>query len=320
LAQQQRHAPPPREISDEALRWIVRLNSGSAGPQARADYAAWRALSPAHAQAAREAEAIWGDAGNLHLDADSGAVRPGRSKRGPSRRAVIACGVALAALGGAGLATAHLLQRPDADYLTATAETLAVTLPDGSRVHLGARSALDLDFSAARRDVALIEGRAYFEVATDAARPFSVAVAGTRVTALGTAFDIDATLPAGAVEIAVTEHAVRLSTGLDLQEGQGLRIDGAGRRGPVTAIDPAVVEAWRDGLYIAENRTLEDVIAALGAWRQGWIVIQSPRLAALRVNAVLDLRRPDAALDVLAAALPITVRGFSPFLTVISEI
>jgi transmembrane sensor len=39
----------------------------------------------------------------------------------------------------------------------------------------------------------------------------------------------------------------------------------------------------------------------------------------LRVDAVLDLTTPAASLDALAAGLPVTIRHFSPYLTVISE-
>lgn len=313
----------PEAVSEEALRWIVRLNSGTATAEDFAAYAAWRDAHPNHKAAAAEAEKIWNDAADIHLDARTGTIRPGRPQPKVSRRSVVAGGLALVTVGGGTIWSERMLRRPSADYVTQTAETRIIDLPDGSRMHLGARSAANLAFSTAQRSIEVVEGRAFFDVAADG-RPFDVRIGDVTVTALGTKFDINAALPAGAIEIAVTEHAVRVTqarmSSTEVAEGHALRFDGAGAAAGVHKVDSASIAAWRDGLYIAEERPLEEVVAALAAYQSGWIVVQSPRLAQMRVNAVLDLGQPSAALASLGTALSVHVRQFSPFLTVISEI
>lgn len=320
-------------LSDEALHWIVRLNSGTSTVEDSRSFASWRARSHAHEQAAREAELLWAEMSELHFDRSTGIVRPGRMprQRHIPRRAVLR-GVALlggAAAVGSGLWMSGTLRDLTADYASGTASPRTVDLPDGSRIFLNAHSAIDVNFNSGLRQIALLEGQAYFEVAPDSTRPFEVVVDGVSVTALGTAFDVSRNLSQTLAEVAVTEHAVRVASALpgsavtqnpvNLSEGESLTVDRSGRIGNVTRQSTSVTAAWRSGLYIAEGRSLSDVIAALSAWHGGLIFIRDNALKPLKVNAVLDLKDPDGSLDALQEGLPIEVRRITPYLTVISR-
>jgi transmembrane sensor len=319
--------PPSTEVSDEALRWVMRLHSGSATAADHRCFESWRTLSGEHEAAAREAEALWADAGNLHLDPVTGIVKPGRRRDGPTRRKVLTGAVAVVALGGGVWASGVFRNHRSADYATGLGETRTAALPDGSRATLNARSGIALAFSPSERCVHLLEGQAFFEVAPDRARPFRVEVNGILATALGTSFDVDSHLADGAVSISVTEHAVdvasfsdpRFSEPVRVLESQAVVIDAEGRIGAIAAQSSSVTAAWRSGMYIAENRTLGDVVAALRSYHPGWLVIRGEGTAKLPVNAVLNLRTPDDSLDALANGLPITVRRLSPYLVVISS-
>jgi len=316
---------PPTEISDEALRWIVTLNSGTATAADHRRFQAWRALSVEHDDAAREAEALWADAGNLHLDPATGIVKPGRPRGGRTRRNILTGAIAFAALGSGVWATGTFRNRR-ADYATGLGETRTVTLPDGSEATLNARSGIALEFSRSERRVALIGGQVFFDVASDSARPFRVAINDILVTAVGTAFDVDSNLADGAVSISVTQHAVDVASSsgrrflgqVRVLESQAIVIDSNGHIGPITTRPSSAAIAWRDGMYIAENRPLGDVVAALRVYHRGWLIIRGEGTAKLLVNAVLNLRTPDESLDALASGLPITVRRLSPYVVVIS--
>lgn len=316
---------PPRALSDEALAWIVRLHSGEASNADWAGFGAWRARSAAHEAAAAEAEALWSDASELHRDAASGLIRPGRRRPVVSRRAVIT-GMAGIGVGAAGLWATGAFRPLSADYVTGIAETRLVDLPDGSTVTLNAMTAIDIDYSPVTRQIALVEGQAFFEIAPDTSRPFEVKVRGNAVRALGTAFDVNSNLPGGRVAVAVTEHSVRVRSaklppthgGTVVSRGEGVVVAGNGAIGPVTVQDTAATAAWRTGMYVAEDRSFGDVIAALRVYRRGWIVIRDEDLKSLSVNAVLDLRAHDA-LETLARGLPVRIFQMSPLLTVIAQ-
>lgn len=313
---------PPKAVSDEALAWIMRLHSGHATKADRSAFAAWRAQGPVQEAAAREAELLWGEASHLHQDSGSGLVRPGRRQSGPSRRAFLGGAAGLGLVGAAGLPLGReIFRRLEADHVTGTAEIREIVLPDLSRMRMNARSAVAVDFSPQLRRVHLLEGQVFFDVAPDAARPFQVQARGTRVTALGTAFDVDANLSDEQVGVSVTRHAVRLesfASNLVLQEEERVVVAQNGRAGAVERQPRDTILAWLDGMYIAEERPLAEVVAALRPYYPGWIVVSDRDIGILPVSAVLSLRSPAQSLDALATGLPVRVRRVSNYLTVIS--
>lgn len=67
-------------------------------------------------------------------------------------------------------------------------QTLQLT--DGSTVRMGPRTQLSFSFGDDHRSVSLTQGEAYFEVAKDPARPFTVKSDSVDVRAVGTAFSV----------------------------------------------------------------------------------------------------------------------------------
>lgn len=329
-SQSKRPTYPPKELSDEALGWIVRLHSGEADRSDWSAFDVWRGQSGEHEAAAREAAMLWGDVSEVHRDPATGLIQPGRRKRGLSRRGLLGGIAGVATIGAAGMWAGGASRSWESDHATGIAETRVVTLADGSRVILNAMTAIDVDYRQNLRRLVLQEGQAFFEVLSNHSRPFVVETGGGRVLALGTAFDIDANFPDGSVAVAVTQHSVQVERrsgapdaapaldGLVVAEGERVVISPDGRPGAVVRQDAAVATAWQTGMYVAEGRRLDEVIAAFRAYHQGWIVVQGDAIRALRVNAVLDLRTPDASLSALADGLPITVRQVSRYLTVIT--
>lgn len=311
---------PPRDLSDEALTYVVRLHSGSAEKKDWDDFRRWRQTSPDHEAAATEAETLWNAASDLSRDPKTGRIRPKRQKA-PSRRKILGLAGAGIAVAG-GLWSLNVFRPLTGDHVTGIAETRLITLPDGSRAFLNALSAINVDFTSERRLLELVEGQAYFEVAGGRAQPFEVRVGAVTATALGTAFDVNRNLPDGEVAIAVTEHSVRVASVADqsivVKEGERVIIADDGRLGSVSAEDRAVAIAWQSGQYIAEDRPLGEVVAALSAYYRGWIIIDDARLRELRVNAVLDLKNPDASIAALTAGLAIRMRRISPLIIMIS--
>lgn len=312
----------PKMLSDQALAWIVRLNSGEAGDREQAAFRQWRGRSADHEAAAREAESLWEDLAQLEGDPGSGRVRPGRSKPRLSRRAVLA-GIAVTGIAGAGTWAVGERFLAAADHSTGIGEVRRVELPDGSRVTLNAMTEIDVDFGPDRRRVVLLRGQCFFEIGSDMQRPFTVAAGAVLLQALGTAFDVDASLPGGAVAVAVTEHAVRIASAegheaLVVAEGERAVVASDGGQRDLRRQSAEVTKAWRSGFYIAEDRRLDEVLAALNAYRSGWIVARGDAVRSLRVNAVLDLSAPDQSLDALAEGLPVDVWRLSPYLTVVS--
>jgi transmembrane sensor len=99
--------------------------------------------------------------------------------------------------------------RPPSDqirsYSTGPSEHRLIELPDGSSVTLGARTELSTHYTASRRVIFLERGEAWFAVAHNPTRPFTVLAGGGAITAIGTQFDVRRELDAaGADRVIVT--------------------------------------------------------------------------------------------------------------------
>lgn len=318
--------PDAEDLAEAALRWIARLNSGMATTADRQAWQDWRATSARHEQAAVEAESLWADLSQLHVDQDTGLIKPGRKQRGLSRRAMLTGLGAIAVTGVAstGAWRSGAFTRLFADHVTAVATTSVINLPDGSRATLGAYSAIDVLHDRVFRGIQLLQGQVFLEVAGDLPAPFEIRTDNASVLSSSAVLDVTRDLPDGAAEVAVVTETVQVITQnappLDLRAGEIVTLNGMGHAGPVRHQNVADIGAWRQGSYRANARTLDEVVAALSPWYGGSIVIAGNDLRSLRVDAVLDLRDPRGSLDALQGGLPIRVRHLADLLTVISSV
>lgn len=303
-------------LSDQAIDWLVLLNSGKASEADRTAFAAWRGQSPEHALAAEEAETIWRGLGIVGEEA-RGKDRSAR-RTATTRRALLgSAGVVL--VGGAAYRSGLIGPAMFADFATGTGEQRTETLPDGSTVRLNARTALSVDFTPGRRSLLLHSGQATFSVAHDARRPFIVAAANGWTQAVGTVFDVD--MRPAEVVVTVVEGTVAVSTdetaGERVMAGADHQVRyAAGHPVQAAAVDAQSETAWRRGKLIFNGKPLGDVVAEIRRYRGGEIVILGDRLRVLKVTGVFDLSDPDAILRTIEATLPVRI-SYLPLVTIL---
>ena len=123
----------------------------------------------------------------------------------------------------------------------------------------------------ARRDYVLQHGEAFFAVAHDEARPFTVAAGDARVRVLGTRFDVRRS-PGDRVRVEVEQGLVEVSRDLPngasvarVAAGQGALADATGVRTAALA-KAEDVGAWRRGRLAYAAAPLEDVVADLNRY------------------------------------------------------
>jgi ferric-dicitrate binding protein FerR (iron transport regulator) len=145
-----------------------------------------------------------------------------------------------------------------------------LVLPDGTKVWLNAATALRYPTAFMGKDrVVELDGEAYFEVATDAARPFRVDVKnGGRVDVLGTHFNIMSYADEPVARTTLLEGAVRVSKGdknAVMRPGQQARV---GKDGSLVVVSADVDEAmaWKNGLFKFEEADIEQVMRQLSRW------------------------------------------------------
>lgn len=197
---------------------------------------------------------------------------------------------------------------------TPTAQNQEGLLPDGSRVDLGARTVLDVDFSTTRRQLELKDGQAFFHVTRDRSRPFVVAVGKIQVVAIGTAFDVRRT--ASEIAVTVQEGTVEMikapGNSLTATAGYQLLFDPATGKTHKSLVDPVMATAWRSGRLEFAGDPLEVVIASINRYSARPIVLSDPALGKLTFTGTVFTASIDASLDAMEQVFPIDVqRGAS---------
>ncbi len=343
-----RHTLDPERL-EQAAAWRARL---AESPELHSQkFSSWLAQDPRNREAWRRVQAPWDILGQQ-------ATAPGviRLRRGALAHAHNAIGgnlswpkrfrrPALLAAASVVLAAGAFLfwdQRPQ-DYRTGFGERRIVTLADGSQLTLDSRSEVRVRYTADARALTLIQGQARFDVAHDVARPFTVAAAGHKVVATGTAFDVDllgpkllvtllkghvVVLPKGAPTIPWVPDATSAGAGSATRAGaESLASSRAGEASERIYLDPGEqlvmssggapevshvdierVTAWERGEIVFDNEPLASVIQRMNRYGPRQIIISDERMGSLRIIGVFHEGDVDGFVSTIAAYLAVKVR------------
>jgi transmembrane sensor len=186
---------------------------------------------------------------------------------------------------------------------TKVGETRVVTLSDGSRLVLDTGSRLSLAFTAAARDIDLLEGQAHFEVAKDALRPFRVRTRSAEVVAVGTMFDVAAlparttvTLIEGRVNVRAISGDPRVEA---LTPGERVGIDTAGQFQVEKEVKLDNVTAWQRGNLVIDDAVLPDALAIMNRYSTTHIVVRDDALQSRHISGAFRIGDVDTEVLVL---------------------
>ncbi len=287
------HTNEAKAIEALAVEWLIARDEHQTftdEDQKRLD--AWLAETPAHVTAFWRVEASWN---RTDLIAD---IRPfGLGENQPQPRGLpwlaffrMAASLALFVVLGAG---GYLyFARPDVQtFTTPVGGRKIVTLFDGSRIELNTNTVLQI--GANQRDVALIGGEALFQIHHDAAHPFTVSVAGHKVTDLGTEFLIRTS--GSKLRVALVEGRARVESDTGRQDEIATLVPGdvALATGASLAITKKSAQelrdelAWRKGILVFDNTPLTDAAAEFNRYNSVKIVIADPKADGLKINGAI---------------------------------
>jgi len=296
------NAPAPAETPaslHQASAWFARLRTRSVSAETLEAFRLWR-KQPGNREAYAQVEKLWSRTGQVQ---DSAAMtqaitdalaradaraekRGGRFSMTPTR---LWLGSLVIALAGAALAFGPGFIGQT--YDTGVGEQRTVRLADGSRLQLDTDTVIRVRLSAHQRRVTLDRGQAFFDVAHDAKRPFTVTSGTTSVRALGTRFDVRreaqavrVTLVEGRVLVRPTQAAS--DAGVVLTPGQQLAT-GAGASHP-RKIDVAAATSWRSGRVVFQAVPLHAAVAEINRYSQRKVVLEPGPAADALVSGAFD--------------------------------
>jgi transmembrane sensor len=279
------------DVRKAAIAWLTRLQAGGDASDHDA-FLDWYSADPRNAE-------IYDALLNSWDQMEAVARTPAGQVHKGNKRAWSLPGAGMMALVGVGLLLALGLSvfimrqtdqaaiQPSAlkSWRSRTGEIIAFALSDGSRITLDTDSAVTMAYDRSERRIMLTRGRARFEVAHDAARPFIVSAGRYEIVAHGTVFDIDVSprrpqvsLLRGSIEIRSHDHP---QVGRFLEPGQRLSLArNAGPQAPVVL--PIAESRWPSGMLSFSDAPMVDVIKAANLYAQRAVVLGEPDLGELR--------------------------------------
>lgn len=326
---------------EAASAWCLKLADGALLPGEQQRFEAWLGADPENRRAFEDAVGVWKavDATSLsprlltlRRDALASVERANRARwRRPHRAPWISAIAASLVLAVAGAWLWSSLS--PTTYRTGVGERRVVVLSDGSKVSLDAATQVKVRYAANARNLWLDRGRAKFDVAKDARRPFTVAAADKLVRATGTAFSVE--LVQGQVQVVLYEgHVAVLST----RQGAPptpliLRAPtAASTTGPVEAdevltpgrqlvaplevatatvapVDPVRSLAWEGGQLVFEGEPLASAVERVNRYSDEKIRIGDPAAGAVRIDGVFTAGDTEAFLEGVTEVFPIRARA-----------
>lgn len=190
-------------------------------------------------------------------------------------------------------------------------ETIAFSLPDGSKITLNRNSRLSYadDFNSERH--LQLEGEAFFDVVRDPEKPFVIQAAKSRVEVLGTSFGFRAYESDSLDEVMVVTGKVSLS-----DDGNNVIILTKGQHGfHDKALHVVKSElhanpnqlAWQSKRLVFEKTQLREVAVALESYFDISIEIKNPELMQCRFTGSFEHPTVDEVLESLSIALNLNV-------------
>lgn len=315
---------PSRTIEEAAATWAARLESGAFSTADRQELEAWLAADPRHRPVLADFCQFSADLETVlpALAAEGRVELPPVARRQPARKpglvwSLAGAGALAMAVAAAWIALPVNPAAPAIERIaTAATQRQTVTLADGSVVELNAHTSIEFSLTESERRVRLASGQAFFAVAKDGSRPFTVETPAGSVRVTGTHFDVRAD-PDALLEVTVEEGSVQVRLGenaagnspstFPLQAGNRL----TARPDQVTvdqlsADEIADALAWRQGIVVFNGTPLSEVLARF-ARHHGRGITTTGGAGDLLFGSRVNLDDLDGFLDGLESSMPVRV-------------
>lgn len=199
---------------------------------------------------------------------------------------------------------------PDNIYLTAKGEQQTIVLADGSTVKLNTDTKIEVRFSEKNRILTLDYGQAYFIIAKDPERPFTVIFNNGTVTALGTQFEVYTN--GGKATVSLVEGKVKVRTSskqplslrLPITQYVPEEIVMVAKQGatngaqislidekisPVIGTDIKLLNAWQEKQLIFKDKSLKYVISEINRYSLQKIILENQSMENIVVSGIFPI-------------------------------
>lgn len=326
-----------KQLQKEMALWIVRLNTDDLHErqQAQIEFEAWRSKYPQHHDQLDQLDQMLNFSQTIQQFStthgiSSQNVRSSMKLSQQSKKHILQMLsktlVLCIGVGGMVYLAGHstMLSYYTADFKTEIGQMHSITLQDGSKVTLGAKSAIKLDFTAEKRQINLVQGDIYIDVAKDPQRPLVVHTPQADFKALGTRFIVYQYSNSSVLNMLHSKVETR-SLGKDHQskvvkQGEKIIADPLGL-GQISELDIESTEfAWDKHQILADQLPLSDLLTNLGRYHPQYLLFNRSTLKDYKVSGVINAQQDlDQTLRLLASQYPLSITKMGNHVIYISK-
>lgn len=300
-----------RAAKDQAVAWIVLLDSGRCTEADRLAFQRWLDADETHRIEYEAARDYWDSLGQMPLE-NSAALLEARNYRSGSHRRYLALAASLLITITVGVAS--WVQAPSPSpvitYATLKGEQKSIVLEDGTKVDLNTNTRLRVSYSAEIRAVEIEKGEALFTIAGNEKRPFEATAGKGRIRDIGTAFCVH--LEDEQVSLTVIEGLVLIDTDtlaspLRVSAGHYLSYDMTGALIDSRAVDTTAHTAWKNGRFIFKGASIDELSRQIMRYYDVNVIVDHAALDDLRISGNFKINDLDGLLSALGMMLPVDI-------------
>lgn len=178
------------------------------------------------------------------------------------------------------------------EYTSEKGSVSTIHLEDGSAIWLSSASKIRIQKRANGEMSAQMHGEAYFDLVPDRKRKFSIDMGSFKVKDIGTKFNIRSYGDEAGIYTSLQDGKIEFLTMSDqslliMKTGEYMTFDKQSREMTVSAQDPTIASAWKDGKFVFIDKTLTEICHDLENWYNVKIVIENKALADTRYTSVI---------------------------------
>jgi transmembrane sensor len=186
-------------------------------------------------------------------------------------------------------------------------------LSDGTTIVLAPGAELKGAFSKGMRHIESLSGVSFFDVESNAKRPFSIALGEQSVTVVGTQFEISSfknyqsvAVAEGVVAVSTNRSAKKTET--SLSAGEQILFSNAAPDGVHSVLLPAAIGVWRAGYFEFDDAKLSAIANKLNIfYGNPLFVVNQDGLSNIRFSGILILSDPAGTAHRLSELMPLEV-------------
>jgi ferric-dicitrate binding protein FerR (iron transport regulator) len=191
-----------------------------------------------------------------------------------------------------------------------------ITLKDSSHIWLNKNTTITYAKNNRKERLIMLSGEAYFDVSPDPERPFVILTSNSRITVLGTKFNVRSYPDDAETEVNVTSGNVKMHHISALPARMKDLTLSAGEKGIINNTDSIPVKetihdlnynSWKSREFVFHNTNLMEIVALANAVYGVQIDIQSDHIDQCNLTGQYSCKSIDEMLDMLKVVLDVTV-------------